>query len=89
MKGCFTGSIHVYFTKQFICPELRAGQRRVLVATEQTPLQLGQVGDSAALMREKRRTVSLSPKTPPKKKTEKRMTLKEKKEREVNARVSN
>ena len=37
------------------------------------------------MMREKRRTVSLSPKTPPKKKTEKRMTLKEKKEREVTA----
>ena len=36
-------------------------------------------------MREKRRTVSLSPKIPPKKKTEKRMTLKEKKEREVTA----
>lgn len=37
-------------------------------------------------MREKRRIVSLSPKTPPpKKKTEKRMTGKGKKEREVNA----
>ena len=42
----------MYFTKQFICPELRAGQRGVLLAIEQTTWKLGQwgeVGDSAKL----------------------------------------
>ena len=42
----------MYFIKQFIGPEDRAGQRRVLLPIEQTtwkPGQRGDVGDSAKL----------------------------------------